>query len=143
MGGDDAPGRTIDTQGLEVLETSACLGLLAKEYVGRLALARGGRPTIRPVNFVLDGRDPVFQTAPGTILSQAQQGAMAAFEVDGVDELYRTGWSVVVEGKLETVTGEQERQRLSRLPLRPWANRIPRPHWVRLRVETIDGRRIV
>ena len=143
MGGNDVPGRTVDTQGLEILGTSTCLELVTKEYVGRLALAPGSRPTIRPVNFVLDGRDPVFQTAPGTILSQAEQGAMAAFEVDGVDELYRTGWSVVVEGTLESVTADRERQRLSRLPLRPWANRIARPHWVRLRSETINGRRIV
>ena len=136
-------GRTLDTQGLEVLGHETCLELLRSEYVGRLAVAAACRPTIRPVNYVLDGHDVVIRTAPGTVLSAAANEQAAAFEVDGVDHLYHTGWSVIIEGELRTVTGETERQQLERLPLRPWANAIARPHWVRLITDTMSGRRIL
>ncbi|MDX1621114.1 MAG: pyridoxamine 5'-phosphate oxidase family protein [Nitriliruptorales bacterium] len=145
MSGGERPteaGRTVDTQGLEVLDPEECLELLRSEYVGRIAVTADGRPTIRPVNYVLDGHDVLIRTAPGTVLSAATDSRPAAFEVDGTDPLYHTGWSVIIEGELRVVADEEQRRRLERLPLRPWAKEIPRPHWVRLVAERMSGRRI-
>lgn len=45
----------------------------------------------------------VFRTAPGTKLFSGPRSA-ATFEIDAFDREHRTGWSVVVTGRLEEVT---------------------------------------
>lgn len=66
----------------------------------------------------------------------------AAFEIDGIDEESRTGWSVIVAGKTEEVTGPSDVRRLDALRLEPWSPG-PKPGWMRIRAFTVTGRRIV
>lgn len=136
-------GRVTDAQGLEIIETDTCLRLLGDQYLGRVAVVSRGRPTIRPVNYLLDGRNILIRTAPGTLLAAGRAGASAAFEVDGIDEIYHSGWSVVLQGELRAVVDADERRRLDQLPLWPWARAVPRTHWLRLRPTELSGRRIV
>ena len=53
-----------DSHGLEILDREACLGLLADDEIGRLAVLAGGAPLILPVNYQLDGEAIVFRTDP-------------------------------------------------------------------------------
>jgi nitroimidazol reductase NimA-like FMN-containing flavoprotein (pyridoxamine 5'-phosphate oxidase superfamily) len=116
--------------------------LLAGEEIGRLAVVVGRSPTILPVNYALDGEAIVFRSAPGTKLDQAGR-APVAFEVDGFDRQRRTGWSVVVHGRLEEVTrfDAATLARVSALALHPWSD-TPKDHWLRLVPSRVTGRRV-
>jgi uncharacterized protein len=127
--------------GLEVLERHECLALLARCSLGRIAVVDGdGRPLIFPVNFALDRDAIVLRTDPGTKLRRATQ-SWVAFECDGVDSTYHTGWSVLATGVAEEVHNAAEIADLDRLPLALWSPG-PKSTWVRIRPRVLTGRRI-
>lgn len=129
-------------QGLEVLDETECWRLLGQVPIGRVAVTDGALPAIFPVNFVLDGASIVFRTGEGTKLAAATHRAVVAFEVDRFDPLEHSGWSVVAVGMARAVTDDDERRRLSRLPVAPWAGGR-RDDFVRMGVEFLSGRRII
>lgn len=134
-------GANIDQRtGLEDLDRDACLELLARAPLGRLGVVVSGRPLVVPVNFTLDGSAVVLRTDEGTKLYAARNGPVA-FECDGIDRMYHTGWSVLVLGDAEEVRNPHEVARLERLPLGPWCPG-PKPTWLRIKGGTITGRRI-
>jgi nitroimidazol reductase NimA-like FMN-containing flavoprotein (pyridoxamine 5'-phosphate oxidase superfamily) len=128
--------------GLEVMDRAECLGLLADDEIGRLALVVHGVPAIFPVNYALDGEDIVIRTDPGTKLD-ATGRAPACFEVDRFDRSARTGWSVVATGFLVEVSpfDAPARNRLRALDLHPWASGT-KAHWLRLTPGDLTGRRV-
>ena len=128
--------------GLEVIDPDECRRLLAADEVGRLALIDGGTPAVFPITYAVDGDAIVFRTAPGTKLSAGPRRRVA-FEIDRFDRSRRTGWSVVVTGRLEEVTAYDAAtlQRVTRLPVEPWAGG-ERAHWMRIVPDRITGRRI-
>ena len=122
-----------------------CLRLLAANRFGRLAVATGdGAPLIRPVNYMFDDRSQsvVFRTTDGSKLHGVLEAGEAAFEIDGVDEGSRTGWSVVIRGVADEVSNPAEIRRLDSLGVTPWAPGSRR-RWVRIRTRTVTGKRIV
>jgi nitroimidazol reductase NimA-like FMN-containing flavoprotein (pyridoxamine 5'-phosphate oxidase superfamily) len=126
------------------LSRQSCLELLAAHRFGRLAVSLGeGAPVIRPVNYVFDPRSQsvVFRTGRGSKLHALLQSAEAAFEIDGIDEESRTGWSVIVRGMVQEITRPSEVRRLEGLGLVPWAPG-DKAHWVHIRAWTVSGRRI-
>ena len=126
--------------GLEVLDRQTCIALLAKSTLGRIAVVADDRPLIFPVNFALDGESIVLRTDPGTKLRRATQG-WVAFECDGLDSVYHTGWSVLASGVAEEVRNAAEIAQLERLPLALWAPG-PKSVWLRIRPRVLTGRRI-
>lgn len=135
--------RTVDARtGIEWLDRDECLRLLAEDEVGRLAVVEGRMPVIFPVNYALDGDAVVIRTDPGTKLGAAGR-APACFEVDRIDRRHRTGWSVLVTGRLEEVTpwDTDAFRRVTTLPVEPWADG-EKAHWLRLVPGRITGRRI-
>ena len=139
---DDRAGmREIDGRtGLEVLDTDECLTLLSQCSLGRLAVLLDGRPLIFPVNFVLDGTAVVFRNDPGTKVYAARNQPVA-FECDGTDAVYHTGWSVLATGDAVEVHDPAEHDRLGQLSLGPWCPG-PKAIWLRIQPETLTGRRI-
>ncbi|HZU60369.1 MAG TPA: pyridoxamine 5'-phosphate oxidase family protein [Solirubrobacteraceae bacterium] len=130
----------------EMLELSRdeCLELLASHSFGRVvAVMRDGAPVIRPVNYVFDrsSQSVAFRTAPGSKLHALVHAARAVFEIDGIDQQARTGWSVIIEGVAAEVTRPQDLSHLNQLGLEPWAPGS-KPHWVRIRARTVSGRRL-
>jgi nitroimidazol reductase NimA-like FMN-containing flavoprotein (pyridoxamine 5'-phosphate oxidase superfamily) len=131
----------------EMLELSReeCLRLLASHHFGRLAVNIGdGPPVIRPVNYLFDERSQsvVLRTARGSKFHALLHSATAAFEIDGIDESSRTGWSVIIRGVTDEVTNAGQVHRLERLGLEPWAPG-PKRHWMHIGAWTVAGRRIV
>jgi uncharacterized protein len=126
------------------LSRQECLGLLASHQFGRLAVEMSGGPVIRPVNYVFDepSQSVVFRTAPGSKFHALLRAADATFEIDGIDESSRSGWSVIIRGVTDEVTNPNEVRRLDRLGLEPWAPG-PKRHWMHIRAWTVAGRRIV
>ena len=136
--------RLIDSHtGLDIIDRKGCLELLGRERLGRVAVVPDGvRPTVLPVNYVLDGDAIVFRTAPGSKLTSAVRNGHVAFEIDGADPMAHTGWSVIVTGHAEEVTDPAELARIAELPLRPWADG-EKSHVVRIPTDHVSGRRIV
>lgn len=123
------------------LTKDECFGLLAGQHLGRLVLVDDLGPIALPVNFVLDRSTVLFRTDEGTKLAVASRGARVAFEVDGIDEADRTGWSVLVRGEATEVTDPAELTRVRRLPLYPWAPGA-KARYVRILPALVTGRRI-
>lgn len=132
--GDDAAFRDIPHD--------ECLNLLARTPVGRVGGVARGRPFIFPVNYLVDGETVVFRTAPGTKLDGAGFGRIV-FEIDGVDEETRTGWSVIVQGVGTEITEmvDHYSESLRQLDLSHW---VPgdKAQWVAIQTESITGRRL-
>jgi nitroimidazol reductase NimA-like FMN-containing flavoprotein (pyridoxamine 5'-phosphate oxidase superfamily) len=129
---------------MNVLSTDECFALLATHEIGRVGVLAGGYPLILPVNYRLDGTTVVIRTHPGTILRSAEH-ANVTFEVDEVDRVSRSGWSVLIRAQAEEV-GEGHRaemiERTHRTGVEPWAPGV-KDSWIRLITHEISGRRIV
>jgi uncharacterized protein len=81
----------------------------------------------------------VIRTDPNSKLGSALRTTTAAFEIDGIDEGERTGWSVVVTGRAEEVVDPKEVDELRQTPLLPWAPG-DRSQYVRIMPTLITGR---
>jgi len=136
------PGLSTDHAGLEILPLGECLRLLASVPVGRIGFHADGELVILPVNHVVDGQDVVFCTARGSKLSAAEGHNRVAFEADGYDPQTRSGWSVLLHGHAEGVYEDAQIQKLTQRDLRPWADAVERPFWVRIRPDSVTGRQI-
>jgi nitroimidazol reductase NimA-like FMN-containing flavoprotein (pyridoxamine 5'-phosphate oxidase superfamily) len=127
--------------GVEVIDRKECLELLAGEVLGRIAVIEGSGPLILPVNYALHEDQVVFRTGPGSKLA-ASHGSQGCFEVDGHDRATRSGWSVVVRGRLEEVTAFNAKLLAQIEDLaEPWLG-TERPYVVRLVPAIISGRRV-
>jgi hypothetical protein len=82
------------------LDAATCRTLLRTQQVGRIATG-GPEPRVVPVNYVVVDDVVVFDTDAGAAVS-ARVGERVAFEVDMIDHRTRSGWSVVVQGRLHT-----------------------------------------
>jgi nitroimidazol reductase NimA-like FMN-containing flavoprotein (pyridoxamine 5'-phosphate oxidase superfamily) len=131
------------TSELLALSREDCLRLLTSNNFGRLAVATDS-PVIRPVNYVFDERSQsvVFRTADGSKFHAMLVNGNAAFEIDGIDQGSRTGWSVIIVGVTEEITNPSELRRLEHLELETWTPGH-KTHWMRIRAWTVTGRRIV
>jgi nitroimidazol reductase NimA-like FMN-containing flavoprotein (pyridoxamine 5'-phosphate oxidase superfamily) len=125
------------------LTTTECQDLLDKHHFGRLAFVDQVEqiPLITPVNYLTHEGKVVFRTDPGGKLTAALNDAPVAFEVDGIQAHERTGWSVVLLGRLEPVTDSTEIEALLKTPLVPWAPGA-KQHYVRITPDRLTGRRV-
>ena len=122
-----------------------CLRLLGDGDFGRVAVnSPGWPPLIRPVHYVFDGssQSVVFRSAEGSKLTSLLRSQRAAFEVDGTDPTGQFGWSVIVVGSAEEITGAAELERVTRLPLSAWQAGEP-SRFMRIRATVVSGRRLV
>jgi nitroimidazol reductase NimA-like FMN-containing flavoprotein (pyridoxamine 5'-phosphate oxidase superfamily) len=132
----------VDRNGLEVLGRDACLDLLATAALGRVGVSSGALPSVVPVNFRFDGRQILIRTGVGTKLDAAVANAVVAFEVDEIDPVAHTGWSVMVTGIARELTEPGELATAQTPPLARWApgtdHRV-----IAISPELVSGRRIV
>ena len=82
----------------ESLSENECLRLLAGATLGRVAAHVRALPTVVPVAFVLTGRGIVISTVRDSWFDSATLDTVVAFEVDDVDPVDGSRWSVVVVG---------------------------------------------
>jgi nitroimidazol reductase NimA-like FMN-containing flavoprotein (pyridoxamine 5'-phosphate oxidase superfamily) len=125
---------------LATLTPAECEALLANGSVGRLAVVVGDQPHIVPVNYVADGATIVFRTGPETVLTEASLNKVA-FEVDGIHETLRAGWSVCVHGYGREISDcvDDESRRLQALYVDTWAP-DGRDRWFKIDPATVSGR---
>jgi uncharacterized protein len=141
---DSGPSARAATEMLE-LARSECLQLLAATGVGRVVVSvtEWDHPVIRPVNYLFDesSQSVLIRSALGSKLHALLRSAKAAFEIDGTDPARRIGWSVIIVGVTEEITNPAELRRIEGLGLEPWAPGH-KGHWIRIRANTVSGRRI-
>ena len=132
----------VDRNGLEVLGRDACLRLLATATLGRVGVSSGALPSVLPVNFRFDGHQILIRTGVGTKLDAAVDHTVVAFEVDEIDPVAHTGWSVMVTGVARELTDPGEIAAAQVPPLARWApggeDRV-----IAISTELVSGRRIV
>lgn len=134
------PLLTTDHQGLDVLSSEECAELVAGEEIGRVGFNQRGQTIILPVNYAFIAGSVLFRTAPGSKLDIALIGGPTSFEVDAWDAETRSGWSVLIKGRSAEVTDEWVVSLAEHFGVEPWADQIPRDHWVRISVDEISGR---
>jgi uncharacterized protein len=126
--------------GVTVLNEDECWQLVDNAEVGRLAFAVAGEPEIFPVNFIVDGRALLFQTAEGTKLAGLTISSNVAFEVDGYLPDSGEAWSVVLKGEAERLEHFPDIYAAEKLPIFPW-QASPKQWIVRLVPTKVTGRR--
>lgn len=127
---------------MESLQPDECLRLLGDKPVGRVGFWGPDGPQVLPVNHALVSGNVVFRVAAHTAMAQALRSGTVAFEVDDIDDLTQTGWSVLVVGKSEYVEDPADMTET-------WGHRLPDP-WapgvrtlvVRVVTDRVSGRRI-
>jgi nitroimidazol reductase NimA-like FMN-containing flavoprotein (pyridoxamine 5'-phosphate oxidase superfamily) len=117
------------------LDPKECWLLFARAAVGRVALIRGGLPSVLPVNVCAADDAVWFRVGPGALLDAALAGEVLSVEADEIDRVSHAGWSVVVTGRAEVAAGRSD------LPLAPWG-RPDADHLVRVPAEMVTGRRL-
>jgi nitroimidazol reductase NimA-like FMN-containing flavoprotein (pyridoxamine 5'-phosphate oxidase superfamily) len=121
---------------LEALTIEECFDLVREQVIGRLAVcSHRGPPFVAPVSFVLDETSIVFRSNPGEKFDAVDQHV--SFQVDGFDHQHRTGWSVLLQGRIEIPDDAD----VAHLELEPWIG--PRAFWIRLVPDVVTGRRLV
>lgn len=96
---------------------------------------------IIPVNYLAEAKSVLFCSDEGSKVRALVRGGEVTFEVDDFRPLTRSGWSVMVRGRVSEVVDAREIERLRRGPLRPWI-RFADPHWFRISIDSISGRRL-
>jgi uncharacterized protein len=105
MEADIADGQAGGTGGVRVLEEldeDHCRVLLRSRRVGRLATVTSWQeaPDVVPINFLFDGRTVRFRTHRGAMFERILNHPVS-LQVDEIDPLHKTGWSVLVKGWVE------------------------------------------
>jgi nitroimidazol reductase NimA-like FMN-containing flavoprotein (pyridoxamine 5'-phosphate oxidase superfamily) len=128
---------------LDEIDESECWRLLTTQLVGRVAVVDGRYPLVFPVNYAVEGKQIVFRTGAGVKL-RAISRSNVAFQVDAVDVVHRSGWSVMACGAAQEVD-ETMSPNLAALcesgSAAPWAPGH-RERTVRIVADRITGRRI-
>lgn len=126
---------------LEHLSEIDCWRLLRQHPVGRIGVLIDSAPEIYPVNHVIDGESIVFRTDPGNLLRGLDRSPSVCYEVDAVDTVHRSGWSVLVKGRAREVVDPREIRRAGELGLDFW-DLGEKSHWIRIEPRQVTGRRI-
>jgi uncharacterized protein len=121
-------------------ECFARLGAL-RPKIGRIAYLEDGYATVLPVNYGLLDDHVIIRTEVSSRLETALRIHPVSFEVDVVDPTWREGWSVLLRGRAEELTGEAL-ERAEQADLQPWAPGR-RGRYVRIVPRHVTGREIL
>lgn len=109
---------------LRELTEPECWEHLTAHSLGRIAYVGGSGPTILPFNYLaVDGLIWLRTTSYGSPAIHLP-GQRVAFAVDHVDDHRRTGWSVLVRGRAEHVTGQHPEVPIGSPDPTPWPDGI-------------------
>lgn len=126
---------------VDELEATQCRRLLVANSVGRLGYSSSDGQRILPMNYVIAEDHLVIRTSPDHEVARFAHNRAVAFEVDEVDKLFQSGWSVLVCG---TAT-ELPRASLRAMDVgetpEPWAAGV-RSLYLRIPLTLITGRRV-
>jgi len=122
---------------LREMTREECLESLHAEVVGRVGFNDDRGPVVLPINYRIHEGSVIITTGLSTSIARFAVGMAVALEVQDLDPMTESGWSVLVRGRAETVPGDELPDPAARP--RPWADG-PRPLLIRIVPETITGR---
>lgn len=124
------------------LDDAECWERLASKKVGRIAWCGADGPQLLPVNYTVDEHAIYFRTRGDSPVAKSLYESTALFEVDDVDELLETGWSVLARGEATYISNRGDRPRGPGREPEPWA---PGPHevYIRFVVRGVSGRQVI
>jgi hypothetical protein len=132
-----------DGSHLDDLDDAECARLLRATSVGRIAFAVNSEAWIFPVNYQLIGDADdwriMLSTRPGNRIDRASR--RVAFEIDGVDETHRAGWSVLVRGSLHHLGQTEAEPRPTGVEPTSWVDR-EHTSWIAISPDEVTGRRL-
>jgi uncharacterized protein len=117
-----------------------CFDRLDAQVVGRIGLNDDQGPVVLPVNYRMREGSVIIATGLSTTLARFALGTAVALEVEEIDPLTESGWTVLVRGRAEMVPHDELPDRSDRP--RPWVEG-PRPLLVRIVPETVTGRWVI
>jgi hypothetical protein len=107
--------------------------------IARIVWTVDGAAAIVPVNYAVADGSLWFRTTPASRLAQECPGRQVLVEIDSLDPVARSGWSVIVTGKAESVDALEVPDILGGLQVWP---RGDRPLFLRVTAEHVSGRRL-
>ncbi|HYJ70465.1 MAG TPA: pyridoxamine 5'-phosphate oxidase family protein [Nocardioidaceae bacterium] len=126
---------------LEDIAGDECVALLESASLGRVAFVRSTGPVVIPVNYVWSEGRLIFRTSPNNSWVWVLRHGSAAFEVEDIDEVTHSGWTVLVQGQA-THLDPKEVIDPAIQHLRPWAAG-ERPLHIAITPASITGRRLL
>ena len=125
-----------------------CAVALSSHNIGRVCVVEDGYPIAIPVTYRMVARGDdcapddeliiVFRTRPGSVVDFP--GHLVGFQIDGIDQMTETGWSVLARGQLCDGSAEDAPTWLRAWDPHPWIS--DRDTWLYIRVEGLSGRRL-
>jgi nitroimidazol reductase NimA-like FMN-containing flavoprotein (pyridoxamine 5'-phosphate oxidase superfamily) len=106
---------------LRDLTVQDCWSLLRATPVGRVVFTDHALPAALPVNYVVSGTSIIFRTSAESRLAHATDDQVVGFEVDHVDAVTWSGWSVLAVGVAQPMVAGSEMLRATKLGLATWA----------------------
>ena len=128
---------------LEELSWDECFGLLRQQVVGRLVYQDELGLAAVPVNYAVAGNTIVFRSEAGSKVRGLQERDIA-FQVDHIDTVSHSGWSVLIRGTAEEVDFERLSELIGQIegaPPQPWKKGIHNI-WVLITPKGVSGRRL-
>ena len=123
------------------LSEAECKQLLAQHTAGRVGFMVGDGPQILPVTYQYRTGSVIFRTSPYGPLAGLVRRTSVAFEIDGIDEQNKSGWSVLVLGFAEAMAHNYLLASAWETGPVPWADGV-RNLFIEIKPRKISGRAV-
>jgi nitroimidazol reductase NimA-like FMN-containing flavoprotein (pyridoxamine 5'-phosphate oxidase superfamily) len=118
-----------------------CKELLEQHSAGRIGFMAPEGPQILPVTYQYRNGSIIFRTSPAGPLADLVRRTSVAFEIDGIDEQDKSGWSVLVLGFAEAMAHNYLLTSAWETGPVPWADGI-RNLFIEIKPRKISGRAV-
>src|SRR5215207_7258958 len=123
------------------LSEAECRELLEQHAAGRVGFMAGDGPQILPVTYQYRNGSVIFRTSPVGPLAELVRRTSVAFEIDGIDEQSKSGWSVLVNGFAEAMAHDYLLTTAWETGPVPWADGV-RNLFIEIKPRKISGRSV-
>jgi uncharacterized protein len=136
-----SPTENPSTGNFAELSEAECKELLAQHSAGRIGFMAPDGPQILPVTYQYRNGSVIFRTSPLGTLAGLVRRTSVAFEIDGVDEQTKSGWSVLVLGFAEAMAHNYLLTSAWETGPVPWADGV-RNLFIEIKPRKISGRAV-
>jgi uncharacterized protein len=136
-----APDEKSSASNFVELSQAECKEILAKHTAGRVGFMAPDGPQILPVTYQYRNGSVVFRTSAVGVLSGLVRRTSVAFEIDGIDEQNKSGWSVLVLGFAEAMAHNYLLASAWETGPVPWADGM-RNLFIEIKPRKISGRAV-